>query len=88
MKSLRFATPAAIGEAEKLTAYGFTDATIRLLGLYFSERTNSVRIGTETCSEWKEMFRRFQRKGKRIIGPLLWNVFDPGFPELPGPRQD
>ena len=44
---------------------------------------NSVRIGTETCSEWKEMFRTFQRKGK-IIGPLLWNVFHPGFPQLPG----
>ena len=83
-KSLWFGTPAGIGEAEKLRAYGFTDATIGQLRLYFSERTKSVRIGTETCSEWKEMFRTFQRKDKTSIGPLLSNVFDPGFPELPG----
>lgn len=79
------ATPAAFGEAETLRTYGFTDATIRLLRLYFSERTNSVRIGTETWSgEWKGMFRTFQRKGKTVIEPLLWNVFHPGFPQLLG----
>ena len=41
----------------KPSAYGFTDEDIGLLGSYFSEWTNSVRIGTETSSEWKEMFR-------------------------------
>ena len=41
----------------KPSSYGFTDEDIGLLGSYFSEWTNSVRIGTETSSEWKEMFR-------------------------------
>ena len=39
------------------SAYGFTDEDIGLLRSYFSEWTNSVRIGTETSKEWKEMFR-------------------------------
>ena len=41
----------------KPSADGFTDEDIGLLGSSFSEWTNSVRIGTETSSEWKEMFR-------------------------------
>ena len=37
----------------KPSAYGFSDEDIGLLRSYFSEGTNSVRIGTETSSEWK-----------------------------------
>ena len=46
--------------------------------MYFSERTNSVRIGTETCSELKEMFRRFQSLWNNYWAPLM-ECFPPGF---------
>ena len=57
----------------KLRAYGFSDAAIGLLRSYFSERANSVRIGTKTTIEWKEMFRGCPQGSN--FGPLLWNVF-------------
>lgn len=57
----------------KPSAYGFTDEDIGLLGSYFSEWTNSVRIGTETSSEWKKMFRGCLQGSN--FWPPSFNVF-------------
>ena len=75
IKSLRFTTTVLhpLLLLAKPSAYGFTDEDIGLLRSYFSELTNRARIGTETSSEWKEMFRECLQ-GSNFWPPSL-NVF-------------
>ena len=57
----------------KLKAYGFEDCAIGLMRSYFSERSNRVRTGTDTMSDWRKTERGCPQGSN--LGPLMWNIF-------------
>ena len=57
----------------KLKAYGFEDCAIGLMRSHFSERSNRVRTGTDTMSDWRKTERGCPQGSN--LGPLMWNIF-------------
>jgi len=56
----------------KLKAYGFSEESLSLMGSYFSNRQNRVKLNGVTSS-WKDAVRGCPQGSS--FGPLLWNIF-------------
>ena len=56
----------------KLKAYGVEERSLRLMGSYFTDRYNRVKLGS-VVSEWQRVTRRCPQGS--AFGPLIWNIF-------------
>ena len=56
----------------KLKAYGLSEEALGLLGSYFRDRKNGIKLG-HVASNWKEIPTGCPRGSS--LGPLLRNVF-------------
>ena len=59
---------------QKLKAYGFSEAALNTMRVFFNNRRNRVKLGSScTLSEWKDVVRGCPQGSS--FGPLLWNIF-------------
>ncbi|XP_073234675.1 uncharacterized protein [Porites lutea] len=56
----------------KLKAYGVEERSLRLMGSYFTDRYNRVKLGS-VVSEWQRVTRGCPQGS--AFGPLIWNTF-------------
>ena len=56
----------------KLKAYGVEERSLRLMGSYFTDRYNRVKLGS-VVSEWQRVTRGCPQGS--AFGPLIWNIF-------------